>query len=55
MKLEPQIEKLYQTLDRELDNFPSGTKFFSTRKLMDKFNATAACWMRCSTGSRRTG
>lgn len=37
MKLEPQIEKLYQTLDRELDNFPSGTKFFSTRKLMDKF------------------
>lgn len=28
MKLEPQIEKLYQTLDRELDNFPSGTKFF---------------------------
>ncbi len=37
MKLEPQIEELYRTLDRELDNFPSGTKFFSTRKLMDKF------------------
>lgn len=37
MKLEPQIEELYRMLDRELDNFPSGTKFYSVRKLMDKF------------------
>ena len=37
MRLEPQIETLYQTLDRELDNFPAGTKFYSVRKLMDKF------------------
>ena len=28
MKLEPQIEELYRMLDRELDNFPSGTKFY---------------------------
>ncbi|WP_294507105.1 substrate-binding domain-containing protein [uncultured Victivallis sp.] len=37
MRLEPQIETLYQTLNRELDNFPAGTKFYSVRKLMDKF------------------
>lgn len=37
MKLEPQIENLYQTLNRELDNFPAGTKFYSVRKIMDKF------------------
>lgn len=37
MKLEPQVEELYRTLDRELDNFPTGTKFYSVRKLMDKF------------------
>lgn len=28
MKLEPQIEKLYQTLDRELDNFPVRDEVF---------------------------
>lgn len=37
MKLEPQVEELYRTLDRELDNFPTGAKFYSVRKLMDKF------------------
>ena len=28
MKLEPQVEELYRTLDRELDNFPTGAKSF---------------------------
>ncbi len=37
MKLEPQIENLYRTLDQELDNFPIGTKFYSVRKLMNKY------------------
>lgn len=37
MKLEPQIENLYRILNRELDNFPAGTKFYSVRKIMDKF------------------
>ena len=37
MKLEPQVEQLCRTLDRELDNFPAGVKFYSVRKLLDKF------------------
>ncbi|MBS1370662.1 MAG: substrate-binding domain-containing protein [Lentisphaeria bacterium] len=37
MKLEPQVESLYRALDQELDNFPAGTKFYSVRKLMDKY------------------
>ncbi len=38
MKIEPQIERLYQELDRALDDFPVGTKFYSVRQILDKFN-----------------
>lgn len=38
MKLEPQIERLYCELDRALDQFPAGSKFFSVRQIMTKFN-----------------
>ena len=38
MKLEPQVERLYIELDRALDQFPAGSKFFSVRQIMTKFN-----------------
>ena len=41
-------------LDRELDNFPSGTKFYSVRKLTSSGKMTRKCsgWPRSTTSGR---
>ncbi len=38
MKTAPQIDRLYDQLNRELDEFSYGAKFYFVRQLMEKFN-----------------
>ena len=38
-RMEPQIDSLFRELDRELDNFPTGTRFHSLRQLQEKYGS----------------
>lgn len=38
MKIALQVDQLYDQLNRELDGFSSGARFYSVRQLMEKFN-----------------
>ena len=37
MRLDPQVQRLYEQLERELDSFPAGTRFYSLHEIATKF------------------